>query len=829
MKKYALLFLMAFAFTSGGCGGSSSSLQADSQDEDTSPKISAPFDSDDDGVPDIFGYYPEGWSNGSKNPADGEAYTVPYLNYIDSSDADTDGTFTVKIHLTQGHEYVVRYSHSGRTLDESYLDFTILTPDEKVLVFDFGFGDDISDDSNPEIQEESSITVSADELSEPPEEDYISEDISHIHEYVTVEASIDILPPENPCIISYTFTAPQTGVYEFSFREMEYSQTSHDLPYELRIYRSDDDSMRELGDLTLTPREMLDLQRVLLSYAAEFNADRLPVSFRPEFVSKDVYTNLIQALAENSVTASGLNAAAEDGAAIKPVVYGVPYDADFKEGAGFYASSGVMALSETAFEKFVMPSPKDGEALPLLVEFKVDEILTEEEHNREQELEAMSTFALCKNALGVRQMTATNVRLGQISKNLVINYDVIEYHPRMSNVNSLQFSSDALELLKKNINEFREEFGDYFVAGYTWGMRFRAVISVSCENRNEMERVCDKIKSMASKARIGADYASEVQDIISLSNRHNVNISIEELTIDGNGAHRNAMSAASSLGTVAGALKSFSERVRTATKNDYVRLKACFRRFREVPAAKSYIPALLPISQSHFNAIVEMNRTIFRTRCSYNALMSIPVTNLMDGSSNQAEWERDFDDLINKTNSELNAICADKSKVENYQWRFQRLHNKYSALCERYLFYRRLMGEQKSQPSGFDNEFVLYGGISGGFKTYPQSSVVMSDYGHYADAFHSDCEHKKEKEFLTYWIWDITGDKSKGNWRYVWFETGWRNTYKSTCRDKEYPTVGSKKIHWHFEGGTWRRAEWYYRNKIIYMSPSDYPFVGLSD
>ena len=46
-----------------------------------------------------------------------------------------------------------------------------------------------------------------------------------------------------------------------------------------------------------------------------------------------------------------------------------------------------------------------------MTDFKTDEIITEEEHTREQELEDMSTFVLCKNALGDREMTVTNVGL----------------------------------------------------------------------------------------------------------------------------------------------------------------------------------------------------------------------------------------------------------------------------------------------------------------------------------------------------------------------------------------------------------------------------------
>ncbi|MBQ7215776.1 MAG: hypothetical protein IJP54_05435 [Synergistaceae bacterium] len=106
MKKYILLFLTAFVFTSGGCGGSYGSLQADSPEGNNTITISAPFDSNGDGVHDVFGYYPEGWSSGQDDPADGEACTVPYLNYIDSSDTDIDGTFTEEHQKAPSFSYV---------------------------------------------------------------------------------------------------------------------------------------------------------------------------------------------------------------------------------------------------------------------------------------------------------------------------------------------------------------------------------------------------------------------------------------------------------------------------------------------------------------------------------------------------------------------------------------------------------------------------------------------------------------------------------------------------------------------------------------------------
>ena len=834
MKKYILLFLMVIALTSGGCGGGSSGdLQGDSPAEDSPPQVSARLDSNGDGVPDVFGYYDASYSDGRNAPNDGRAYDVPYLNYIDSSDVEEDGSFTANIYLEQAHEYVMKYSHSSRPLGEHDIDFTILAPDEKNLAFDFGFKVPADDDAPSETQQEdSSAAVSGDAGTIQPESEQLSDPSTDItHEYISVKASIDIVPPENPCMIFYTFTAPQTGVYSFTVREKKYSPTSHDVPYELRIYSSDDNSALKLGSITMTPRELLDVQRVLMSYADKFNSDGLPVSFRPELMSEDVYQNTLQSLSEKNVAASRLRAAADSDTAIKPVVYGVPYDVEFAPGVGFYADSGLRALESTAFENFVLPTPQTGSALPVATSFKVKEIVTEEEHTREQELEDMTTFALGKNALGARPLTAMNVRLAQCSKTIVVRYDVIERQPRMVDVNTLKFSPEALEILKEYTHkEFREEFGDYFVAGYTWGMRFQAVISVTSNNSSTLDKACTIINSIMSLARGNDDYSSKTAEFEALSRSSYLNIDVDEVLIEGGDPRKNSFSTNSLIGSVADALASFSEQVQKAKKENYSPMKVCLERFREVPAAKSFIPERLPVSQSHFNAILNMNRTIFRTRFYLNALTSIPVSNLADGNSKLNGWRDEFANLVSLTLNQINYICESESRTNDYQRRFQSLCDKYRALCERYVFYRRLVDAQNSQSRGFsDTDSDRDGSISGGIKTYSQSSIVMGDYGSYAGSMHYDKRFAKGAEFLKYWYWNITGDQSGNNWRYVWFETGWHDTNSSKGEDQSYPTVGSKKLKWYFEGGTWRRVEWYFKDKIIRMRPDDYPFVGLKD
>ena len=440
----------------------------------------------------------------------------------------------------------------------------------------------------------------------------------------------------------------------------------------------------------------------------------------------------------------------------------------------------------------------------------------------------MSTFTLAQNALGNRAMTATNVRLAQLSRTIVVRYDVTEAQPRMADVNTLQFSPQALDFLSSGADEFSEEYGDYFVAGYTWGMRFQAVISVTGSS-SVLDRVCGRIKTAMTRAQNGSDYSYVLREIEQLGASSYLNIDIEKVVINGGDPSKNTFTTYSSIGSVADALASFSEQVRTSGRENYSKLKVCLERFREVPAAKEYIPARLPITQSHFNAILDMNKTIFRTRCCYNALMSIPVSHLADGNAKRHEWNQEFSDMINLTNNQIDYICGSESRANEYQSKFQVLYNKYRALCERYVFYRRLMDAQKSQPRGFkDTDEDKNGSISGGIKTYSQSSVVMGDYGVWRDEA-ATARITKEADFFYTWYWNITGDQSGNNWRYVWFETGWHDTNSSKGEDQSYPTVGSKKLKWYFEGGTWRRVEWYFKDKIIRMRPDDYPFVGLKD
>lgn len=340
-------------------------------------------------------------------------------------------------------------------------------------------------------------------------------------------------------------------------------------------------------------------------------------------------------------------------------------------------------------------------------------------------------------------------------------------------------------------------------------MRFQAVISVTTNDSDVLNRACSIIKSIASIAQINGNYSSYINDISALASSNYLDIDVEEVSINGGDPSKGTFSTVSAVKSVADALAAFIRNAQATPPSEYAPVQVSLRRYREVPAAESLIPELLPVTQSHFNAILNMNKSILRARCYYNALVSIPLAKLVNSSAKRSQWENEFNTLLDTTRNQINYICESESRANDCRKSFQALCDKYRGLCERYVFYRRLVEEQQNSKNkkGFwdsdaDKPKYIYAGIH----TYSQSSIVARDYKY---DYHFDGSMIRSATPWTYYTWTITGDQSDGHWRYVWFSARCRKTNKSYGEDQAFPTVGSQRIRWYFRGSQWRRVEWY--------------------
>ena len=424
MKEYALwtlLLLLAFVILTSGCGGSGGGgTKSYAPTVGTTGQLE--FDSDNNGIPDVFecaGLQEIDGINGGTFSA-----SVPFLFYSAGS-ADS----TIDTELKVGVEYTFEFSHVlGLSLEGFLPDLTLYAPDGREVAFDFG----LSDSESEEVPVISDDMASADTVPT-----------------LTVKAELTILPEEDPSVILFTFTAPSSGTWHLAASQQDLDATGEKIPWMLRAYkemRGNDGScgypMRlTLGDtdFVVGQRKLIDIRRVILSYATEFNKIGFPTAMSDEFYENEVFQDLIDDIIMEYEYTGGVTASAS-GAAIANQVDNVPYDTIFTDGAGFYAHSGLPAPTQNALEPFTMPTPKNATIFGVHRDFYTYNIKTLDELIRDLNLGAMSTFALGMNALGQRPITSTNVRLGQISRTLLFRLELTETSPRLVDISSLKFS-----------------------------------------------------------------------------------------------------------------------------------------------------------------------------------------------------------------------------------------------------------------------------------------------------------------------------------------------------------------------------------------------------
>ena len=980
VKIILLVFIGVILICSFGCGGGGGGVDDEGntelQNEIVSQLVDKILSNNFDSSPMIFDYAP--LPDFPDESADVDAQYVNFVKYISSKDLNSDGEYIKTVHLKKDSEYVIKYSHGGRSLNNSSLEVRVTAPDKNEMVLDLDSLADIeiSEDIIPvENLTEEEISALLKENGMTREELKSELEIENTENpqiyYVPVE--LEVIPEENPCIIMYIFKAPLTGDYEFAVSELILESEdlvvnkSPDIPFEFRIYGSDDSYSISTGEkIELYPEEILDIQRILLSSATEINENGLPVSFE----NNDVEASNFYIAANNQkqkliAHVAGLENRTDDRkrkqfergeafllwqkrTAVKmigrmeeklkkinqklekeepqsvvyrrlayrkkeiersisylttrmtlleaieqrqeeekrkqlaitnvipdAVINNVPYDQVFAEGAGFHAHSGLRAVTkivdDSAFRKnivknFSMPTPGTDNPIKLEERFNCNVIATQEEHDRTQELGAMSNFALLREALGYTQRQ-DYARLGtDHTKIISVRYELIETQPRTPDPKVFKIDDDVFDDLKKEgYKDFLDEYGDYFVAGYTWGNRYNATIEVVTEpgksryfdrKRKEEDRKrgiiwrYDEYYYVYDAASICSNVTKNIQDILdsvaknAISERdkgtsdneaktrienlfktlesdfHDVIINVSHCTQTGRAGEQSF-----SLRGFADNLASFIKSAKQTPKYQYNKLYVTLRRFREIEALKPYIPEYTNVTKTRHNKIRTLNETIFRTRCYYNALMAIPASNLQSGASIQDQWKNEFEtQLIMRMRGGLNRICADEKLIDEYQKKFNTLYEKYKALAERYNFYRYfvLVQRRSKSASWTTSDYDHDQSWSGGIHSYNKSNIVKQDI----EEGRSLCHHHSEP-----WNKGPRGADFSGNFDnddyIIWYKTGYTKTNYCQGSDVNGKTIGKNSYHWKYIGARSRRCEVYLELKTMKLKPELYPFAGL--
>ena len=608
---------------------------------------------------------------------------------------------------------------------------------------------------------------------------------------------------------------------------------------------------------------------------------------------------------------------------IPATVTGIPYDDTYELGMGFSAITnlspvgGIQAMDSFEDELF---EKVQNSTLPLATDYYASFVSTREE--AEGLTKTNLNASLSKNALGASYSTGStnNYKFGLTSTNLVIHYEVKESKYRaLSNArfeellekrtikskkaydqdkiadeplpdtidkneedlldeSSVRTAADEESMLDVMLelkpDDFRKQFGDYFVCGYQYGACFDAYISISTKTSEQIKEVKQKLAVTATYNGVtaSADMSKETKDILKDSGAE-VTVRIVTHGMGNKPIELNLTNSTdiSAMDTVFSELVAFRNRIVEHTDpKDFAPIRVAMKRWRSLPSIginfiKDGDDGTIPISVEHATKISEFNTALVNLRAHRNFVMGLgDITPAKKLDENFAKVVAYATDGGNDFYSNLEAMQSALEYTHAVDEQFKKLG-------DRYVFYTKLVKAQEAEKKTYEDlkdkaakadgdkhdyirkmPFGSDHGGSSGYDSFAVSKYVTEDINAGKEShrqykrtaktgwryeWHYDHEKGKEDYLSSAGPATISADliPGTGNTSDAVFCKVWvTSTATSSERDNKRelvspapPAVGKKQVGFEFMGGGTRDVNWNIYGKAMRMRQEDYPFDGL--
>ena len=691
-----------------------------------------------------------------------------------------------------------------------------------------------------------------------------------------VDAKLTVYPEEQPSMILYTITPAVSGRYTAEISNAD-GNTEGDTDCVLFVYREMQNSDAENGyyarfiianeDLSITSEasvtDIIQLRKNFLAahpyYLNEvYGEGNLGTDTRNvdnengEDITENTgdYDNWMDIMrhrsgiidddeeAADAESAEFTSAADAGRTQIDTTVYGVPYEDEYQLGAGFMATTNLQALNETALEPFTLTAPTSADKVGT-TRFTYSFISSKEDY--EQKMGRNFSLGLTKAALGISSsvQTTNNMKFGLTSTTLVIHYEELENNYRSLPLKDYKLTEDAMEIANEyGSDTFREEFGDYFVAGYQYGGMYDAYVTITTETSEQLEKVKfeleAKLKTMTTvksqdvvSTSADAKFSQESEEILK---KNKAQISVEIRTIGAGTSSPEIVNLPNSqdiaaMGSLVGELTKFRNAMAGSfTPNHYVPVNVMLRRYRSLSGMLKKIDAYIPVPPEESANIMAFNRALVNMRGYFNVIGGLP-NNKIDASV-RADYTDKFHALIDPVRAGGNAFYLSMDKIAQALPKVQALSKELKAIGDRYTFYSMLVNAQEKESSlaGTTITSKPFGenGGSTGYQSFGVSAAVTEDI----KAGKADQKYYHEVVNIGWKTWYPELDAGEG-FIHCWFGLLCKNTHDNIREVIDPPAVGKKVSKFHFEAGYDRDAEWYINYQTMRFTRELYPFAGL--
>ena len=551
-----------------------------------------------------------------------------------------------------------------------------------------------------------------------------------------------------------------------------------------------------------------------------------------------------EALSEAAYT-DEMNAAAIGVTQIDSWVTNVPYVTDYKLGTGLMATTNLQPFSMTALEPFTLKTPSS-DVRTSSRKFNYSFISSKEDY--EQKMGRNFKMGLTTDALGINSsvQSAGNLKFGLTSTTIVIHYEEMESEYRELPIDQYKLTKNAAALLDRDRESFREEYGDYFVAGYQYGGMYEAHIAITTDTTEQLDSVKTLLgaslgdmetaltaDTTLGDTSIGVQFSKESQEILK---KNNAQISVEIKTIGAGKTEPITIpltnsSDISAMNNVVQELAKFRNAMGSNfSANTYVPVNVEFYRYRSIPDLRDKIDKYIPVPAMHSANIMSFNSELLALRGYHNTINSIP-DNKMDRLSRD-EYARQFNAIVNPIKAAGNAFYDKENEkgLADTLPKVIELSRKLKIAGDRLTFYRSLVSAQEKENRLGQTLLITkrpFGGTNGGSTGYKSFDLSTAVNGDIAKGTASTDVFIGGTRFIAN-VWRPSYDAGK-DYRYSWFQVT-ATSQEDSNRDVENPpAAGKQKAVFYFRGKAFYSSYWKVESQSAYMPRSLYPFFGLSD
>ncbi|MHB9098935.1 MAG: hypothetical protein ACYC5X_14055 [Syntrophales bacterium] len=749
-----LLLIIISIIVVQGCSSSGGSGSGSA----TPRTLTLAYDTDKDGVPDIFDDFPD------------DAASFAYTAY--NGNADSTSYFTAP--------FTFRGTIDSAT---SINNFAVRVEDGKTYSMVF---------YNPQKLDARAVTFVPDVAV------YTGSD-----EKLPLELSV----VGNSHVIILSFTPGETGINYITVQNAE--ANSQGTNYSYRFDLIEDPAKKGMSVLfkaadgsgyTYTYKDILLLRHELEPYINEWTNDGTPKTF--EDGAQNAFAAVIAHLAR-----------VHDAPECTPqtdmssYIEGVPWNNKYSLGYGIESTTGLPSEGQLqAIAAFELPTPT---ADRTETETHLHFIESDEQYSSEIEMSFDGKLSIFGGTVEASSSYAKKYTYSETDTTVAITFYVREkeYRKFGPQDGKYVFTTDAKNLADNNPAQFRDQYGDYFIAGAKYGAKYIATFHIhtssSTDTTNIRTKISEAWKSFGASEEFKAEFKKATQG-------HSVDF--DRITIGGDPTK---LSAGTSVDEVLGDLNKF---IANCTVANRAPLYAYMYRFDQIQtgiSADKKIPSKINVNSCVFSAARDLSNNYLALASRNNVIAGLDATKFQAGIKDS--YAQEYNTLINDINDHKQTIFSDKDKIAAYGAQVKAALDKFSNLIDRYSFYQKLMEAAHSFPSstggadirsGFDG-YNLSVAVNNDIQAKPWTSAYSEDY------------HIGWRTWFPYW--------APGTDYRVCFIQIWSWAHSDSWWDQYYPSLSSGHLDFEFKSGYDRGGYWQIQAKGVYLGAggANYPFMWI--